>query len=232
MVVGVLEAACPGSLLIVAEDAHWFDDVHIGDLFAPGGHGEPATVGSFASSVAHTLTPASRRPSPQVQVSMAPLSDDVARELVEVATEAAPLRPHESDGVVSRAGGSPLFLEELLRIVRAAEVDTLPDTLDAVAMREIDALPAIPRRVLRLASVLGRSFERSLLVQLLAAESVDAGADPLEDLRAQLIPDADGPADPLPSRFTAGGLLPEPALPSAPGTAPNGGRNHRTRWGR
>ena len=123
---------------------------------------------------------------------MAPLSDDVARELVEVVTEAAPLRPHESDGVVSRAGGSPLFLEELLRIVRAAEVDTLPDTLDAVAMREIDALPAIPRRVLRLASVLGRSFERSLLLQLLAAESVDAGADPLDDLRAQLMTDHDG----------------------------------------
>ena len=121
---------------------------------------------------------------------MAPLSDEVARGLIEVVTDAAPLRPHESDGIVSRAGGSPLFLEELLRIVRTIDVDSLPETLDAVAMREIDALPAIPRRVLRLASVLGRSFEWSLLVQLLAAESVDAGADPLEDLRAQLILDS------------------------------------------
>ena len=130
--------------------------------------------------------------SPQARMLLARLSDDVAKELIEFVTEVAPLRPHESDGVVSRAGGSPLFLEELLRIVRATDVDTLPDTLDAVAMREIDALPAIPRRVLRLASVLGRSFERSLLEQLLAAESVDAGADPLKDLRAQLLPDADG----------------------------------------
>ena len=143
MVVGVLEAACPGSLLIVAEDAQWFDD----------STSEICSRLAGTATSHHWLLCVIRRPhtdagftpsSPQVRMSMAPLSDDVARELVEIATEAAPLRPHESDGVVSRAGGSPLFLEELLRIVRAAEVDTLPDTLDAVAMREIDALPAIP----------------------------------------------------------------------------------------
>ena len=113
-------------------------------------------------------------------------------ELVEAATETAPLRPHERDGVVARAGGNPLFLEELLRIVRATDVEALPDTLDAVAMREIDALRTTPRRVLRLASVLGRSFDRSLLDQVLMAESVEVGADPLEDLRAQLVPEGDG----------------------------------------
>jgi class 3 adenylate cyclase/tetratricopeptide (TPR) repeat protein len=191
MVVWVFEAACPGSLLIVAEDAHWFDD----------------STSEICSRLASAVTShrwllcVLRRPdtdagftpsNPQARLPMAPLSDAVARELIEVATEAAPLRPQESDGIVSRAGGSPLFLEELLRIVRATDVDTLPDSLDAVAMREIDALPAIPRRVLRLASVLGRSFERSLLEQLLVAESVSAGAGTLEDIQAQLIPDADG----------------------------------------
>ena len=191
VVVWVLEAACPGSLLLVAEDAHWFDE----------------STSEICSRLASAVTShrwllcVLRRPnadagftpsSPQVRVPMAPLSDEVAQELIDVVTEAAPLRPHESDGIVSRAGGSPLFLEELLRIVRSTDIDTLPDNLDAVAMREIDALPAIPRRILRLASVLGRSFERSLLEQLLVAESVDAGADALQDLQAQLLPDADG----------------------------------------
>jgi class 3 adenylate cyclase/tetratricopeptide (TPR) repeat protein len=191
MVVGVLEAACPGSLLLVAEDAHWFDDStsEICSRLANTATGHPWLL----CVIRRLHTDAGfNPPNPQVRMSLAPLSEDVARELIEVATEAAPLRPHESDGLVSRAGGSPLFLEELLRIVRATDVDTLPDTLDAVAMREIDALPAIPRRVLRLASVLGRSFERSLLGHLLTAESVDADVDPLEDLRAQLMPDADG----------------------------------------
>ncbi len=191
LVVGVFDAACPGSLLIVAEDAHWFDETtsEICSRLA----GAATSRDWLLCVIRRSDTDAGFTPSsPQVRMSMAPLSDEVARELVEIATEAAPLRPHESEGVVSRAGGSPLFLEELLRIVRTTDVDSLPDTLDAVAMREIDALPAIPRRVLRLASVLGRSFEWSLLGQLLAAESVDAGDDPLEDLRAQLMPDADG----------------------------------------
>jgi tetratricopeptide (TPR) repeat protein len=91
---------------------------------------------------------------------------------------------------VARAGGNPLFLEELLRIVRD-NTESLPDTLDAVAMREIDSLPATPRRVLRLASVLGRSFEPSLLTELLKAESVEEGADALAELNAQLVLDVD-----------------------------------------
>ena len=44
----------------------------------------------------------------------------------------------------------------------------------------------------RLASILGRSFERSLLVQLLESESVDTGADPLEELHAQLVAEPTG----------------------------------------
>ena len=111
---------------------------------------------------------------------------------METATDTAPLRPHERDGVVHRGGGNPLFLEELLRIVRTTNVGALPDTLDAVAMREIDSLPTTPRRVLRLASVLGRSFDRSLLDRMLAAESVEVGPDPLAELQAQLLPDESG----------------------------------------
>jgi tetratricopeptide (TPR) repeat protein len=91
--------------------------------------------------------------------------------------------------MVVRAGGNPLFLEELLRIIRSADIESLPDTLDAVAMREIDALTPVPRRVLRLASVLGRSFDRRLLEQLLEAESVEVDDDLLSDLGTQLLAD-------------------------------------------
>jgi class 3 adenylate cyclase/tetratricopeptide (TPR) repeat protein len=190
-VVSALDAACPTPLVIVAEDAHWFDDTTsdiCSRLSAAAGSRpwlicvtrRPEAVGGFTPS------------DPETRLPLALLTDDVARELVEAAMETAPLRPHERDAVVARAGGNPLFLEELLRIVGATDVESLPDTLGAVAMREIDALATIPRRVLRLASVLGRSFDRRLLGQLLVAESVGTGADPLADLRAQLVPDGDG----------------------------------------
>ncbi len=191
LVVSTLDAACPTPLLIVAEDAHWFDDTTsdiCGRLAAAAVSRpwlvcvtrRPDTTGGFTPS------------DPETRLPLALLPDDVERELVEAATESAPLRPHERDVVVARAGGNPLFLGELLRIVRATDVESLPDTLDAVAMREIDALAPTPRRVLRLASVLGRSFDRQLLGHLLAAESVETGADPLAELHSQLVADGDG----------------------------------------
>ncbi|MGO9854064.1 MAG: adenylate/guanylate cyclase domain-containing protein [Acidimicrobiales bacterium] len=191
LVVSTLDAACPTPLLIVAEDAHWFDDTTsdiCGRLSAAAASRPWLLCVTRRPEAAGGFTPSD----PETRLPLALLSDDVARELVDVATETAPLRPHERDAVVARAGGNPLFLEELLRIVRATEVESLPDTLDAVAMREIDALATSPRRVLRLASVLGRSFDRRLLGQLLAAESVETGADLLADLRTQLVPDGDG----------------------------------------
>ena len=176
LVVSTLDAGCPTPLLIVAEDAHWFDDTTsdiCGRLSAAAASRPWLVCVTRRPEAAGGFTPSD----PGTRLPLALLSDDVARELVEVATETAPLRPHERDAVVARAGGNPLFLEELLRIVRATEVESLPDSLDAVAMREIDALATSPRRVLRLASVLGRSFDRRLLGQLLVAESVETGAD-------------------------------------------------------
>jgi class 3 adenylate cyclase len=191
LVVRTLDAAVKESLLFVAEDAHWFDDTSA----------EIVAHLARAARSRRWLLCVTRRPhsdggfdpqDPEARIELETLTDDVAHELVEAATETAPLRPHERDGIVGRAGGNPLFLEELLRIVRATDVESLPDTLDAVAMREIDALAAGPRRVLRLASVLGRSFDRSLLFELLESESVDIGVDPLEELGAQLVPDPTG----------------------------------------
>ena len=191
LVVSTLDAACPTPLLIVAEDAHWFDDT-TSDI---------CVRLSAAAASRPWLLCVTRRPEaaggftpsdPETRLPLALLSDDVARELVEVVTETGRCDRTERDAVVARAGGNPLSSEELLRIVRATDVESLPDTLDAVAMREIDALATSPRRVLRLASVLGRSFDRRLLGQLLAAESVVTGADPLADLHTQLVPDGDG----------------------------------------
>jgi class 3 adenylate cyclase/tetratricopeptide (TPR) repeat protein len=188
VVVSTLDAACATPLLIVADDAHWFDDTtseicrHIATAATSRNWlicatRRPGVIGGFTPSDAETVI-------------LPLLTDDLAQELVEAVTDTAPLRPHEREDVVARAGGNPLFLEELLRIVRD-NAESLPDTLDAVAMREIDSLPAAPRRVLRLASVLGRSFDHTLLVELLNAETVETGADALAELNAQLVFDAE-----------------------------------------
>jgi len=185
-----LDVACSTPLVLVAEDAHWFDDAS----------SEICSRLADATRFKQWMLLASRRfgqegfdpPQAEPRVSLSPLAEEAARELVEAATDAAPLRPQERDGIISRAGGSPLFLDELLRIARSAGTGSLPDSLDAVAMREIDLLPPTPRRVLLYASVLGRSFDPDLLTQLLRDELVYTDTDPLELLSTQLLVEGDG----------------------------------------
>ena len=186
---GLLDAAYPGSLLIVAEDAQWFDDAtsEIFTRVAKAARNRPWLI----CITRRPIPGGFELPEPDDHLTLRPLQDDAALELVEAATDAAPLRPQEREKIVARAGGSPLFLEELVRIVRSTDVESLPDSLDAVAMREIDSLPALPRKVLLLASVLGRSFDFRLLLQLLGEEHIEAAEDPLSLLEAQLVADGE-----------------------------------------
>jgi predicted ATPase len=109
------------------------------------------------------------------------------REMVHSATQAAPLRPDEIDAIVGRAGGNPLFVEELVRMARKSGVDALPDSLDAVASAEIDNLEPLVRRVLRYASVLGNTFERPVLEEILELEQIRLDDATMRGLGRQLM---------------------------------------------
>ena len=60
----------------------------------------------------------------------------------------------------------------MLRLPRAGGIDDVPATLDAVVNAEIDGLGTGPRRLVRYASVLGRSFRVAVLRELLMAEGL------------------------------------------------------------
>ena len=101
-----------------------------------------------------------------------PLSADDAVTMVTVATDQEPLRPHEIEELVRRAGGSPLFLVELLNVARSAgTLESLPDSIEAVVTADIDRLAASDRIALRYASVLGVTFDEDLLRAVLGDEA-------------------------------------------------------------
>ncbi len=101
-------------------------------------------------------------------VALEPLPPGASEALVASATEAAPLRRHEIDLVVQRAGGIPLYLEEIVRAARqVGSVDAVPHSLEAAMAAQIDRLDPEARRVLRYASVLGNSFRSAILVEIL-----------------------------------------------------------------
>ena len=146
-------------VVLVVEDAHWVDEPSLGVL---------RRLGVEATSRSWLVVAAMRSPegldAEMERMDLGPLDDADARQVVVTATDESPLRPHEIESIVERAAGNPLFLEEILRTVAATgDLAHLPDSLDSVATAEIDALPPLPRRLLRHASVLGMTFRRDVL---------------------------------------------------------------------
>ena len=108
---------------------------------------------------------------PNRHVRLGPMDEQTVRSLVIDATEAAPLRPHEVDMIVGRASGNPLFAMEIVRAAReVGSLDAVPLSLEATLAARVDLLDPDARRVIRFASVLGRSFSVSLLGDILEAE--------------------------------------------------------------
>ena len=135
----LLDAMLPDPSVIVIEDAHWLDEASTEVLthLVDAAHDRPWLV-----LVTRRDESAGFRPSSGAVLQLAPMSEMDSRALAHVATEAAPLWPHEIDAIVERAGGSPLFLGELLRVSRATGfVGALPDSLDAAMSVELDRLP-------------------------------------------------------------------------------------------
>ena len=164
----LLRGLLPGRAAIVVEDAHWLDDASVGLLR----HLEGAMTDlPWVLLVSRRDEPGGYVQTEADTIRLGPLDEESAHELVLDATEGAPLRPHTVEAIVQRTGGNPLFVEEILRAVRTSgdEAD-LPESLDDVVGAQIDALPPVGRRLLQYAAVLGRTFPRWLLEDVLAED--------------------------------------------------------------
>jgi tetratricopeptide (TPR) repeat protein len=190
IVLRLVERGVRGPFVLQVEEAHWADSASIAVLrrIADSVDGRP-----WAVVVARRTDGEGFDPSGGTRVELGPLPEDVMRRLVVGATEAAPLRPHEIDGIVARAGGNPLYVEELVRLFReVGSIDAMPESLHAALDAQIDALDPHARRVLRYASVLGRSFRREVLDETLRSDELIVDDATVSRLRGFL--EADGEA--------------------------------------
>ncbi len=171
----VQDQARSGPLLLVVEDAHWAD---------------PSTLEAvhvIARGIPRVLVVMSARPEiaddPHVrsdaQLTLDRLSSDEAWGLLEQLPEAAQLQPELRDALVQRADGVPLFLEELARgLTDGSEVvgAAMPTTLSEVITARLDRVGGA-KRVAQAAAVIGRSFERPVLVAATGLEEEDLDAE-------------------------------------------------------
>src|SRR3984893_16429693 len=116
-------------------------------------------------------------PVPALSLRLDPIPAADAQELAASAA-ADDLAPEQLDAIIERAGGNPLFVQELVAAMRSRDddMDALPESLEGVVTSRIDSLAPGDRALLRWASVLGPSFSGELIAQVLEGDP-DAALD-------------------------------------------------------
>ncbi|HEX6024498.1 MAG TPA: AAA family ATPase [Solirubrobacter sp.] len=151
----LLSALAPA--VVVIEDLHWADTPLLDLVEAIVGRceGPLLLVATARPELAEARPGWGYRPG-MSQLVLAPLTDAETRELVD-----GLLPERDTDlrrEVARKAEGNPFFAEELARHVESDVAGEIPTTVRALLAARIDALPALERRVLRHAAVVGRSF--------------------------------------------------------------------------
>jgi class 3 adenylate cyclase/tetratricopeptide (TPR) repeat protein len=102
-----------------------------------------------------------------------PLAPTDARELIAGLLQGAGANQQLLDALVERAGGNPLFAEEMVQRLAeegSSRAGELPDTVRGVLAARIDSLPPVERALVAHAAVIGRTFWEGALGPVVAAE--------------------------------------------------------------
>ncbi|MBI2896050.1 MAG: AAA family ATPase [Deltaproteobacteria bacterium] len=160
LAVGDVVCAMAGraTLVVEIEDAQWLDGLSwdLCEILL----GRAETLPLFVVAVTRPEL-LDLRGEPQVgelvHVALSPMSQGEAQRL---ATHLAPALDEEARaGALARAGGNPLFLEEILLAIEAGEpVRALPPTVEAAIQSRLDHLAIDDKELCKRAAVLGTSF--------------------------------------------------------------------------
>jgi class 3 adenylate cyclase/tetratricopeptide (TPR) repeat protein len=166
--------------LLLLEDVHWMDEAssdllrHLGSRVAT----KPWLVcATRRPGEAGFLAAAGTPPVPAMSLRLDPLPEADAHDLA-VAAGAEGLPAEELAAITERAGGNPLFVQELVAATRGLDqgLEELPESVEGVLTSRIDGLAPGDRSLLRWASVLGASFTAELIARVLEGDS-DAALD-------------------------------------------------------
>jgi class 3 adenylate cyclase len=122
----------------------------------------------------------------QTEILLRPLSEQLSGVLVQRLLRSDAL-PFPTLALITRtAEGNPFYLEQIvrslldhgvveqtptgLRVTGRLDTVVIPDTIQGVILARVDRLPEPTRRVLQVASVLGRSFYHRILTRILPGE--------------------------------------------------------------
>ena len=179
-------------LLVVVEDLQWADSASVELL-----RDVTDQLADRPLMVLLSLRPEARPPqlarAARSVIRVAPLSADETRTLIADLFSGSPgVVAHVAEFIVGRAGGNPLFVEEIVRnlvsrgVLRregdgwqctaACEGVEVPPSLHGLLLSRVDRLPSDARRVLQEAAVLGAQFDAGLLQAAMSAPEMAPAA--------------------------------------------------------
>jgi len=121
---------------------------------------------------------ADRMPSALLTIRLSPLTTAATSELVENLTEHAGMLPGLQALISERTEGNPFYIEEVVQnLVEHGRGDgaprfelELPATIEGVILARVDRLDPLAKRVLQVASVVGRRFDGDTVAELVGED--------------------------------------------------------------
>lgn len=194
------------TVVVVVEDLHWvdpstlevFDHLH-----------ETAVKSRMLLVVSHRAEspPDWKAPVDSVKLPVGPLKRNHVIELVEMHTGGRVLPDEVLESILARADGTPLFAEELTKMIVESEeildsragssqaaiasaAKAIPSTLQDSLMARLDRLE-LGKGVAQIAATFGRTFSEELLCKVSAAESADVRSGIQQLLDSDLVHEID-----------------------------------------
>jgi len=171
---GLIEQSTNGPLVLIVDDIHWIDPTTAEYLKTMHRRLSDCSVLPITLSRSGEVTEQLRASTKGTALNLGPITDEEAETLVGLLLGDNALK-ELCTKIVQRAGGSPLFLEELVATVSAGSEQDIPDSLQELLLARLDSLGAA-KRIAQLASVFGHSFSYDDLMAIEELQKIDAAS--------------------------------------------------------
>jgi predicted ATPase len=156
----VSQACAERPTFVVVEDLHWADPQLLGHIAAfasamAEGSGLMVMTSRIEGDPVDAAWRASCRGTPFATIDLGPLRRDEALSLAGSFMDAT---QRVAAACIERAGGNPLFLEQLLRNAEEGTADAVPPSIQSLVLARMDRLAASDRHAFQAAAVIGQRF--------------------------------------------------------------------------